>query len=269
MSRKLIVSTLAAAGLFASMNLASAADLAARPYAKAPPMVAASVYDWTGFYIGANGGWASSRNCWDMLFDVNSPPLTGPEGCHDATGGTAGGQIGYRFQRAAWVFGLEAQGNWADLIGSNTSLNLNYATAYTNRTRVDALGLFTGQVGYAVNTFLFYVKGGLAVTHNKYNAFTNAPFIAFPTGTAFDQGSQTRLGGIVGVGGEFALSPNWSIGLEYDHLFMGSQQVNMVGSPNAVVPAGLFTRADNIRQDVDMMTARINYKFGGPIVAKY
>ena len=43
---------------------ASAADLAARPYTKVfPPMIAA-IYDWSGFYIGANGGWGSSRNCW-------------------------------------------------------------------------------------------------------------------------------------------------------------------------------------------------------------
>src|SRR2546429_9374454 len=40
---------------------AVAADLAARPYTKAPPMVAA-VYDWTGFYIGANGGLGLGRH---------------------------------------------------------------------------------------------------------------------------------------------------------------------------------------------------------------
>src|SRR6266446_9167883 len=98
---------------------ASAADLAARPYTKAPPMIAA-IYDWSGFYIGANGGWGSSRNCWDVL-----PPfavVATAEGCHDATGGVAGGQVGYRWQSGGWVFGLEAQGNWADLRGSNTSL---------------------------------------------------------------------------------------------------------------------------------------------------
>ena len=97
---------------------AVAADLAARPYTKAPPMVAA-VYDWSGFYIGANGGWGSSRNCWDFL------PLAGgvaSEGCHDASGGTVGGQIGYRWQAGTWVFGLEAQGNWADFQGNNVSV---------------------------------------------------------------------------------------------------------------------------------------------------
>src|SRR3979409_1885137 len=66
---------------------ASAADLAARPYTKAPPMVAAALYDWSGFYIGANGGWGQQRDCRfnvTTAFDI---------GCHDANGGVAGGQI--------------------------------------------------------------------------------------------------------------------------------------------------------------------------------
>ena len=45
---------------------AMAADLAARPYTKAPPPIVAPIYDWTGFYIGANGGWGSSHKCWDV-----------------------------------------------------------------------------------------------------------------------------------------------------------------------------------------------------------
>ena len=67
---------------------ATAADLAARPYTKAPPPIVAPIYDWTGFYIGANGGWGSSHKCWDdtnFLF-VRSPAIG--EGCHNATGGT-------------------------------------------------------------------------------------------------------------------------------------------------------------------------------------
>ena len=97
---------------------AFAADLAARPYTKAPAMIAA-VYDWSGFYIGANGGWGSSHKCWDFL---PAGRRTAAEGCHDATGGTVGGQVGYRWQAGTWVFGVEAQGNWADFKGSNISL---------------------------------------------------------------------------------------------------------------------------------------------------
>src|SRR6478735_10774043 len=106
------------AGFIALAVPASAADLAVRPYSKAPVPMIAAIYDWSGFYIGANGGWGSSHKCWDVV------PVAGPllaEGCHDATGGVAGGQIGYRFQSAAWVFGLEAQGDWADLKGSRIS----------------------------------------------------------------------------------------------------------------------------------------------------
>ncbi len=97
--KKFLLGTVA---LIAFAAPAAAADLAARPYTKAPPMIAA-VYDWSGFYIGANGGWGSSHNCWNQTPGGIS---IGSDGCHDATGGVAGGQIGYRWQSGTWVFGL-------------------------------------------------------------------------------------------------------------------------------------------------------------------
>src|ERR1700741_4188098 len=147
---------------------ASAADLAARPYTKAPVPIAA-IYNWTGFYLGVNGGGGWSHKCWDV-YNTGTPVPVTPEGCHDATGGTVGGQIGYRWQASNWVFGLEAQGNWANFRGSNGRL-LPPAGLFTNETKVDAFGLFTGQVGYAWNNALLYVKGGGAVTSNRYNQF--------------------------------------------------------------------------------------------------
>jgi outer membrane immunogenic protein len=233
---------------------ASAADLAARPYTKAPPMVAA-IYDWSGFYVGANGGWGSSRNCWDFL------PVAGgvtPEGCHDATGGVAGGQIGYRWQSAGWVFGLEAQGDWADLRGSNISLAVP-APGAINRSKIDAFGLFTGQIGYSWNNALLYVKGGAAVTDSRYdvrNAVTNVV-----TATS---GDQTRWGGTIGAGVEYGFAPNWSAAVEYDHIF--SQDKNVAFT---TTPGGLFAGTDRVRQDVDLVTARVNYRWGGPVVPKY
>ena len=74
------------AGVIALVAPASAADLAARPYAKAPAMIAA-VYDWSGFYIGANGGWGSSHKCWD--FTTPAGTFVAAEGCHDAKIGRA------------------------------------------------------------------------------------------------------------------------------------------------------------------------------------
>ena len=71
------------------------------------------------------------------------------------------------------------------------------------------------------------------------------------------------FGGVVGVGFEYGFAPNWSAGVEYDHMFMGTQ------SNGFTTPAGAFAGTDNIKQDVDLFTARINYRFGGPIVARY
>jgi outer membrane immunogenic protein len=254
---------IAAAGFVAFAAPALAADLAPS-YIKAPPPVVAALYDWSGFYIGINGGGGSSRKCWD--FTNNFGAFVVPEGCHDATGGTVGGQIGYRWQSSAWVFGLEAQGNWADFRGSNISLFSVPPGVLANRSRIDALGLFTGQVGYSWNSFLLYVKGGAAVTRDRYEGYFAVPFVIFPAGTVFDQATETRWGGVVGVGGEYAFAGNWSFSLEYDHLFMGTRSMDFTTTG---VPAGAFSRTESIRQDVDMLTARVNYRFGGPVVARY
>jgi len=257
---------LGAAGLLAMVSTASAADLAARPYTKAPPPMVVAAYDWSGFYIGMNGGGAWSRKCWDIApfttVIIGGPAVTipgGPEGCHTASGGTIGGQLGYRWQASSWVFGLEAQGNWADLTGSSVSTFPFFAGLTSNRSRVDAIGLFTGQIGYSWNQFLLYVKGGAAVTRDKYEGFTTA------TGVVFDRATETRWGGVVGIGGEYAFSPNWSFALEYDHIFLGSRDLTY----NTVLAPIVFSRTVNVRQDVDMFTARINYRWGGPVVAKY
>jgi outer membrane immunogenic protein len=240
---------------------AVAADLPARTYTKAPPIVAAA-YDWSGFYIGGNGGYGTSRKCWDL---VALPLPTGAinpslnQGCHDADGGTAGGQIGYRWQSSSWVFGVEGQGNWADFKGSNVNTlggTALVAPGLVDESRIRAFGLLTGQVGYAWNNTLLYVKGGAAVVDDRYRTFSAA-------GALVDSANETRWGATVGAGFEYGFTPNWSFGVAYDHLFLGRHDVN------ASSPAGAFSATDSIKQDVDLITARINYRWGGPVVARY
>jgi outer membrane immunogenic protein len=229
---------------------AVAADLAAAPYSKAPPTMMAAVYDWSGLYIGIDGGWGSSHKCWDV-----TGVFAGPDGCHNATGGVAGGQMGYRLQSGGWVYGVEVQGDWADLRGSNVSLQ---TPAFTNRSRIDAFGLFTGQIGYAINTVLLYAKGGGALAADRFDV------ISTPSGAlAATTTNQVRWGGTVGAGVEFAFAPNWSIAAEYDHLFMGSKDSAFVATIG-----GLFG-TERIRQDADLVTARVNYRLGGPVISKY
>ena len=225
---------------------ASAADLRPRP--AAPPPYVAPIYDWSGFYIGGNGGWGQTRNCVDF-FDVTGFDFA--DGCRKRSGGLAGGQIGYRWQAGPWVYGLEGQGDWADL--SNTRISV-FNPAFSTRTKTDGIGLFTGQIGYAFwNTSLLYIKGGGAVTSNRFSILSTL------TGNELASASSTRWGGAIGVGWEWGFAPNWSAGIEFDHLFMGHAN-NSFSTVNPISAAFLNNR---ISQDVDMVTVRVNYRFGG------
>jgi outer membrane immunogenic protein len=263
--KKILLGAIATVALFST---AFAADLPARTYTKAPAAVASPIYNWGGFYIGLNGGGGSARDCWTISAAPTPVPVAN-EGCHNATGGLAGGQVGYRWQASNWVFGVEAQGDWANLKGSNTSLDVPVVNAI-NQTKVSALGLFTGQVGYAWNNVLWYVKGGAAVTSNKYNGISTITVPSFVAGSTIDQGTETRWGGAVGTGIEFGFAPGWSLGVEYNHLFMGTETVMTAfveGAP--VVVVGSPARTESISQGVDIGLVRVNYTFGGPVVAKY
>jgi outer membrane immunogenic protein len=242
--KKVLLSTVGLIALSVSAP-ALAADMAVKAI---PPPVVAPIYNWSGFYIGANGGWGESHNCWDFVF------LAGPvfsDGCRDRSGGLFGGQIGYRWQSNQFVFGLEAQGDWANL--SNTRVSL-FNPALSTRVKTDGIGLFTGQIGWAAwNAALFYIKGGAAVTDNRFTVSDNLTGIGLVTASA------TRWGGTLGVGFEYGFAPNWSFGVEYDHLWMGNANNSFsVADPRL---AGILN--DRISQDVDMVTLRVNYRFGG------
>jgi outer membrane immunogenic protein len=197
----------------------------------------AAIYDWSGFYIGVNGGGGWSHSSWT----ANGVG----DGSHDANGGTVGGQIGYRWQTGQIVWGVEGQGNWADLSGSH----FGGFSGLNDHSKIDAFGLITGQVGYAFNNVLLYVKGGAAVADVKNSV--DFPLVTLST-------TDTRWGGTVGAGVEYGFSPGLSLGFEYDHLFLGRDTF--------VTPAA---NTFSIKNDVDLFTARLNYRFGGPVIGKY
>jgi outer membrane immunogenic protein len=246
----------AAIGLVAlGMAPALAADLPAQTYSKTPVWIPAA-YDWSGFYLGINGGGALSRECWTLNSQAGAPVTpTSPEGCHTAKGGLVGGQMGYRLQSAGWVFGVELQGDWAALSASNASLAaLNPGI---NQTKIDVISLLTGQIGYAWNNVLVYVKGGAALADDRFSSLFTG------TSTVFNHNHETRVDGTVGAGLEFSLVPDWSVAFEYDHLFMGNTNVNFAATALGVA------RSDNISQGVDIGLIKLNYRYGGPVIAKY
>jgi outer membrane immunogenic protein len=228
-----------------------AADLPDRYSAMKPVTYIPAVYDWSGLYVGANGGWGSQNRC----FDSTTPAgvLIAQEGCHRANGAVAGGQFGYRWQWGTLVFGVEALGDWADLRGSNASIAF---PNFTNRSHMDAFGLLTGQVGFAWNNALFYVKGGGAVMDNRSEFLFNGTVAA-------ESKADTRWGTTVGAGFEYGFTPNWSAAIEYDHLFVSHRLTNFN------TPAGSFSGSEYLSGDADLVTLRVIYRWGGPVIAKY
>ena len=213
-------------------------------YTKAPAIVQAA-YDWSGFYVGINGGGATSNIDWNA-------DGFGDEGSHHATGGTVGGQVGYRWQMSSWVFGLEAQGNWADFKGSNVSQifaqhdqpdqdRLLRPVHRPDRLRLGSrIGLREGRRrGHRQQVHLDYdgVGGGLLIRANETR-----------WGAARRRRHRIRLRSRAGRSASSTITCSWA---------------TTTSSP---MPGFI---ADHIKEDVDLFTARVNYKFGGPVVARY
>jgi outer membrane immunogenic protein len=225
------------AALLASPVLA--ADL---PVRKAPFTPAASVYNWTGFYIGGHVGGAWGDKDWVAVG-------VGPLGSHDVDGFIGGGQVGFNYQVGRWVFGVEADFSWADVDGHH----IDNVFLGDNRTKVDWFGTVTGRIGYTFDRTLLYVKAGGAWARDVYT-ITSTGFFA--------QTSDTNWGWTVGAGLEYGMTPNWSLKLEYNYLSFDTQRVTFV--PNT---GGPFDR--DVDQTIHVLKAGINYRFGGPITARY
>jgi outer membrane immunogenic protein len=185
------------------MAPALAADLPARTYTKAPVAVA-TVGNWTGFYLGAMGGYAKE--------DATFAPVSG---------GLAGGTIGYNWQTGPVVFGLEADAAWADLSSTAGIPGLVTATA-----KVQDLGTVRGRIGYAFGQVLVYGTGGYAWADTKLTA--TVPVLGFSASE-----SHVLSGWTAGAGVEFMVAPKWSVKAEY--LYRSFTGQNFLG-----VPSGTF-----------------------------
>jgi len=207
------------AAIFAA-GAASAADLPARPmYTKAAPRV--DVFNWTGFYIGANIGYGSAHS---NVAGFGSTNLNGVVG---------GGQIGYNWQAVGspWIFGVEADGQ-----GTSQDKSVTGIIGVTPATLTESLpwfATFRGRIGYAVTpTVMIYGTGGGAVVDHKFNLNAGA------LGSVSSE--DTRFGWTAGAGIEGAVTRNWSWKVEYLHLDTGSFNTNVVG----VLPVTLHVRDD-------------------------
>jgi outer membrane immunogenic protein len=261
---------------------AYAADLSPRTYTKAPAMVA-SVYDWTGFYVGLNAGgaWNESNVTTATAFApfpfgyfaATSVPAIGTVGNQNInrSGFTGGATAGYNWQVGGAVLGVETDFNYFGIRGSSTGTALYPCCAPSTFTvnsseSTDWLWTLRGRAGFlATPALLLYGTGGLAVANVKASyLFTDT----FGPATESAAISTTRYGWTAGAGAEYALMNGWSIKAEYLYVDLGRASTT---STNLVTPtpfpANVFTHTVDLRSNIGRVG--INYKFGGPVVAKY
>jgi outer membrane immunogenic protein len=255
--KKFLLSTVALVALGAS---ASAADLAPR-YTKAPAMVDAA-YNWTGFYAGLNAGAASTDG---SLTAVTSEQFF--EGrftdTFRKTGFIGGGQIGYNYQSGMSVFGVEADADWLKVKSTiNTAFDPFFSGKFNSASfssSIDWLVTARARAGIAATpALLLYVTGGLAVAgvnvRYQNSGTTPGPLLSNSLSV-----NETKYGWTAGFGAEYALGSNWSVKAEYLRVLLGDTTANV-----PVDPASFLTGASlKVSQNIDLIRAGINYKFGG------
>ena len=209
----------------------------------------AAVYDWSGFYIGANGGWGSSHKCWDSCAFGVGPKvaMTRPAARSVARSAIAG--------RPAPVCSASKRRATGPTSRAATSACVVPGHPQPARSRRVRPVHRPGRLRRQQRPVLRQGRCGCDRRTRYRRQQRSGSALAGVTS------DDTRWGGTVGVGLEYGFAPNWSVGVEYDHLFMQDRTYTFT------TPAGAFFGTDRIRQDVDLVTARLNYRFGGPDLA--
>jgi outer membrane immunogenic protein len=235
---------LSASLLLASGATAFAADMGAPMPVKAPmaPMMAA--YNWTGFYIGVNGG--GGWNTWTGTAAAAGPGINSFSG----SGGLAGATVGGNYQIGNVVLGLEGTYDWADIRNTQSAAFGFGAGTLTLVTKNDYIATVAGRIGYAFDRVLIYGKGGAAFTRDRLDANLAGPVPGTATGS-FD-----RTGWLAGAGVEWAFWGNWSVKAEYDYMGFGS-----LNEANFTTTGGLAVAPATVKLNVQTATVGINYKF--------
>lgn len=217
--------TMTAASILAlGVGAASAADLAPEPYVEPPP----PPFSWTGFYAGVHAGyaWGDQDDNQSNLF--TTAPL--PADSFDVDGFVGGVHGGYNWQMDQFVFGVEGDIDYTNIKGSE-----GYAGF------VPDLGDVVGQLelesnwqaslrlraGYAVDNFLLYATGGVAFADGK---LTSSGFDGNDVYYSSDD-SNTHVGWTIGVGAEYAFSPNWIARAEVRYTDFGSKTYELLEGP--------------------------------------
>jgi outer membrane immunogenic protein len=246
------------AAFFAALGSASAlaADLPSQGYTKAP-MLADPAANWSGFYIGINGGGGLARGAFvdmDQFFDANDQ--------HQSGFGTVGGQVGYNWQVRSFVLGVEGDLNYMSansshaiaLLSSSGPNGFNSSTTF----KMDAFGSLRARAGLAVDSTLVYVTGGPAWGHSDSSVnFTRSN----PLSNSYKSiDHEWRMGFAAGVGVEHMLTQNLVLRAEYLYLDFLDQRHDLIASvsPTSCTPSNCRY---NFANTASLARVGLSYKF--------
>jgi outer membrane immunogenic protein len=251
MKRTLIASALAL-GLYA--DPAAAADLSVgpvgSPWAPLPIM-------WTGFYIGINAGGARSDNT--AAYAQTVTPGFASASFTD-TSAVGGAQVGFNWQMASVVVGVEIDIDGRHWTGSSTSAPLagDAIDLVTLSQAANWLGTARGRLGFAFGDALLYATGG-AAAGEVVHSFTEFRVTTGETRNLTD--SPTKIGWVVGAGVEYRVWGNVSVGVEYLHVDLGS--TTLINDASTVGALAFPTSQATFTDRSDIVRARLNWLFGG------
>ena len=243
--KRLLVAVIAAAAFCGAP--AFAADM---PVKAPPAAVVAAAYNWTGFYVGivGGGGWGDTRH----TNNVNGAT----SGTVRISGGMFGGTVGYNAQFGSWVLGLEGDFSWSGIKRSFNDTGSGFCAGIIQcETSLRWFGTGRARLGYAWNSFLVYGTAGVAYG-NVRGFITNVT--PPPTFTA---GDNTRAGFVYGGGVEWGFAPAWSVKAEYLRTDFGDK------ATYGTLESGLIETVS--LKKLNIVRFGLNYRFGGPVVARY
>jgi len=244
---------LATVSMVALTSVGRAADLPAAMPAKSPMYTPAPVVDWTGAYLGVQGGVVRREASFNG--DIGGADTVAIGGTR--TGGTIGALVGYSWQQGIFVYGLEGDWSW-------TGARFNHLTPIFDgggnvlSASFDGKWLATlrGRLGLAFDSTLIYVTGGAAF-HSVENTAT-ATLAATPF-ALFTQG-QTKAGWTVGAGLEYMFSPHRTARAEFRYVDLGKATTSC-SSPTGLRGCVFGTYRSEFSNTLRLGLVGLAYKF--------
>lgn len=232
---------------------------------------------WSGFYVGAHGGYAGAGDWGTDLSGtigelVYTDRFEGDTGLSQSDGWHGGLQAGANYQFGTLVVGIEGDVSWTDLDASGVFVSTGFGagpggclvgqncTRWDIESQLEMFGTLRGRLGFVAGPLLIYGTGGLAwgIVDTKQSTTHN------PGGNEVDgaitSGDSNHIGYALGGGGEFMVTQNVTIKAEYLYVDLGSADYRLTGTQSPTNPAPW---TETFKQDLDFHTFRlgVNYKF--------